>query len=78
MLDMEMPMHLENRVREVRNERDLTQEELARLVGVTRQTILAVEKGGYEPSVRLALVLASSLAVSVDELFWLGEEREDS
>jgi putative transcriptional regulator len=62
----------------VRNERDLTQEELARLVGVTRQTILAVEKGGYEPSVRLALVLASSLAVSVDELFWLGEEREDS
>jgi len=71
-------MHLENRVREVRNERDLTQEELARLVGVTRQTILAVEKGGYEPSVRLALVLASSLAVSVDELFWLGEEREDS
>ena len=71
-------MHLENRVREVRNERDLTQEELARLVGVTRQTILAVEKGGYEPSVRLALVLASSLAVPVDELFWLGEEREDS
>ena len=71
-------MHLENRVREVRNERDLTQEELARLVGVTRQTILAVEKGGYEPSVRLALVLASSLAVSVDDLFWLGEEKEDS
>jgi putative transcriptional regulator len=78
MLDMEMPMHLENRVREVRNERDLTQEELARLVGVTRQTIIAVEKGGYEPSVRLALVLASSLAVSVDDLFWLGEEKEDS
>ncbi len=71
-------MRLENRVREVRNGRDLTQEELARLVGVTRQTIIAVEKGGYEPSVRLALVLASSLAVSVDELFWLGEEREDS
>ena len=71
-------MHLENRVREVRNERDLTQEELARLVGVTRQTILAVEKGGYEPSVRLALVLASSLAVSVDELFWLGKARKES
>jgi len=71
-------MHLENRVREVRNERDLTQEELARLVGVTRQTILAVEKGGYEPSVRLALVLASSLAVSVDELFWLGRARKES
>jgi putative transcriptional regulator len=70
-------MRLENRVREVRNERDLTQEELARLVGVTRQTILAVEKGGYEPSVRLALALASSLAVSVDELFWLGKARKE-
>jgi putative transcriptional regulator len=71
-------VRLENRVREVRNERDLTQEELARLVGVTRQTILAVEKGGYEPSVRLALVLASSLDVSVDELFWLGKARKES
>ena len=71
-------MHLENRVREVRHERNLTQEGLASAVGVTRQTIIAVEKGGYEPSVRLALVLASSLAVSVDDLFWLGEEKEDS
>ncbi len=71
-------MRLENRVREVRNERDLTQEELARLVEVTRQTIIAVEKGGYEPSVRLALVLASSLGVSVDELFWLEKARKES
>jgi putative transcriptional regulator len=62
----------------VRNERDLTQEELAKAAGVTRQTIIAVEKGGYEPSVRLALVLASSLAVSVDELFWLGKARKES
>jgi putative transcriptional regulator len=46
-------------------------------VGVTRQTIIAVEKGGYEPSVRLALALASSLAVSVDELFWLGKARKE-
>jgi putative transcriptional regulator len=78
MLDMEMPMHLENRVRDVRNARGRTQEELAKAAGVTRQTIIAVEKGGYEPSVRLALALASSLGVSVDDLFWLGEEKEDS
>lgn len=71
-------MHLENRVRDTRNARGRTQEELARAAGVTRQTIIAVEKGGYEPSVRLALVLALSLGVSVDDLFWLGEEREDS
>jgi putative transcriptional regulator len=62
----------------VRHERNLTQEGLASAVGVTRQTIIAVEKGGYEPSVRLALVLASSLAVSVDELFWLGKARKES
>ena len=70
-------MRLENRVREVRHARNLTQEGLASAVGVTRQTIIAVEKGGYEPSVRLALVLASSLAVSVDELFWLGKARKE-
>jgi putative transcriptional regulator len=70
-------VRLENRVREVRHARNLTQEGLASAVGVTRQTIIAVEKGGYEPSVRLALVLASSLAVSVDELFWLGKARKE-
>ncbi|MGD9675988.1 MAG: helix-turn-helix domain-containing protein, partial [Candidatus Bipolaricaulia bacterium] len=37
----------------------------------TRQTVLAIEKGGYEPSVRLALLLARALAVPVDDLFWL-------
>jgi putative transcriptional regulator len=68
-------MRLENRVREARNGQGLTQEELARAVGVTRQTIIAIEKGGYEPSVRLALALASSLAASVGDLFWLAQEK---
>jgi len=52
-----------------------TQEDLGRAVGVTRQTILAIEKGGYEPSVRLALELARALAVPVDDLFWLAEAK---
>ncbi len=64
-------MHLENRVRERRLERDWTQEELARAVGVSRQTIVAIEKGGYEPSVRLALELAGVFGGSADDLFWL-------
>ncbi|MDD4903963.1 MAG: helix-turn-helix transcriptional regulator [Candidatus Bipolaricaulis sp.] len=62
---------MENRLREARTSDGRTQEDLARAVGVTRQTVLAIEKGGYEPSVRLALLLARELAVSVDDLFWL-------
>ncbi len=64
-------MRLENCVRERRLERGWTQEELARATGVSRQTIHAIEKGGYEPSVRLALELAASLAASVSDVFWL-------
>lgn len=64
-------MRLENRLREARTGGGWTQEDLARAVGVTRQTVLAIEKGGYEPSVRLALELARALVVPVDDLFWL-------
>ena len=66
-------MRLENRVRELRTERSWSQQELARAVGVSRQTIHAIEKGGYEPSVRLALELAAALDRLVESLFWLEE-----
>jgi putative transcriptional regulator len=49
----------------------LTQAELAEAVGVTRQTIIAIEKGNYTPSVLLALKLSHALKVRVEELFWL-------
>lgn len=58
-------------LREIRQKRDLTQEELADMVGVTRQTIIAIEKLKYVPSVKLALDLAAALDVSVSELFWV-------
>ena len=48
---------------------ELTQVELAEAVGVTRQTIIAIEKGNYVPSVTLALRLASVLSCSVEDLF---------
>jgi len=48
---------------------ELTQEDLARKVGVTRQTVLAIEKGNYAPSVLLALRLAMALGCSVEEIF---------
>lgn len=68
-------MELHNHLREFRLERDLTQEALAKMVGVTRQTIIAIEKGGYTPSVKLALELAHSLEIPIGELFWLDGKK---
>jgi len=51
----------------------MTQQELADRVGVTRQTILSIEKGRYNPSVGLAMRLARVFGITVEELFELGE-----
>lgn len=59
-----------NAVYDLRNANCMTQEELAQKVGVTRQTIIAIEKGNYTPSVSLALALAKVFAQPVEELFW--------
>jgi len=64
-------MILRNRLRDIRLQRGLTQQSLAQAVGVTRQTIIAVEKGSARPSVELALKLAGVLESPVAELFWL-------
>lgn len=69
-------MGVDNKIRDFRLERGLTQEELAKLVGVSRQTIIAMEKGGYTPSVQLALELARSLKTPIDNLFWLDDDSE--
>lgn len=62
---------LGNRLRVARAEKRLTQEELAALAGVTRQTISSIEKGQYYPSALLAFILAARLGKRVDELFYL-------
>ena len=64
-------MMLHNRLRQIRQNCNLTQQELAQAVHVSRQTIIAIEKGGYAPSVELALKLAGHLKCSVEDLFWL-------
>ncbi len=64
-------MNLCNRLREVRLDLGFTQESLAEKVGVTRQTIIAVEKRKFVPSVKLALELASALDMPLENLFWL-------
>ncbi len=60
-----------NTVQKLRAVRELTQEELADAVGVTRQTIIAIEKGNYTPSVALALKLAHFFKKPVEDVFKL-------
>jgi DNA-binding XRE family transcriptional regulator len=68
---LEEKMNLHNRLKSVRTERGMTQEALAAAVGVTRQTIIAVEREKFVPSVKLALELAHALGSRMDDLFWL-------
>lgn len=58
-----------NRIREIRFRRSMTQEELALRTGVSRQTIMSIERGQTNPSVLLALKIASALQVPVTEAF---------
>ena len=67
---------LANRLKVARAEKNLSQEELASLAGVTRQTISSIETGHYCPSALLAFVLSKRLDKRVDELFFLEGEDE--
>lgn len=49
---------------------DLSQQELAEKVGVSRQTISAIEKGDYNPTIRLCIAICRALGKTLDELFW--------
>ena len=62
------------RLKAARAERDMTQQQLADAVGVSRQTINAIEKGEYNPTIRLCLTICHALGKTLDELFW--EEKE--
>lgn len=67
-----MKENIENNLKRLRFEKnDISQEEAARLIGVSRQTIISIEKGHYTPSVALALKLAKLFAVQVEEIFYL-------
>jgi putative transcriptional regulator len=66
---MEPKVH--NRLRELRASRNLTQEQLADATGVTRQSIISIERGRYVPSLPLALLLARVFACPVEQIFTL-------
>ncbi|MBQ8909314.1 MAG: helix-turn-helix transcriptional regulator [Clostridia bacterium] len=61
---------LKNRLKEVRTGKKISQEELAALVGTTRQTIIAVEKGVFNPTAKLALLLCIALDEKFENLFY--------
>jgi putative transcriptional regulator len=64
---------MKNKIKVFRAMHDLTQEALANDLGVTRQTILAIEKGKYDPSLELAFKIARYFGVSIEEIFIYGE-----
>lgn len=67
-------MEIQNRVKELRARFNLTQGVLAEQVGVTRQTIAAIEKGDYTPSLLLGLRICEVFHLKMEEVFWLREE----
>jgi putative transcriptional regulator len=66
---------MKTNLRKYRFERgELSQQQLADMVGVSRQTIVSIERGDYAPSVKLALLLAEKLGTNVEDLFVLEEQ----
>jgi putative transcriptional regulator len=66
---MDRELRMKTRIKELRARYDLTQEDLARKVGVRRETILFIEKGKYNPSLRLAHNIATALQTTIDDVF---------
>lgn len=67
-MGMKQPMRMKMKLARVEN--NLTQQELADLVGVTRQTIGLIEKGDYNPTLQLCTNIAIALGKTLDQLFW--------
>lgn len=65
---------MKTRIKEFRARHNLTQEELAKRVGVRRETIVFIEKGKYNPSLKLAYKIARALNTSIEELFIFDEK----
>ncbi len=69
---------MENMLEKMRGERGWTQQELADMVDVSRQTIISLERGRYNPSILLAFRLARLFGVTIEDLFLYSGEEEES
>ena len=70
-----MREYISNEVNNLRVDKDITQEELAEKVNVSRQTIIAIEKGNYTPSVLLAIKFADFFKIPVEKIFKISYEK---
>ena len=66
---------MKNRIEEIRNARGIRQEDFARLMGVSRQTISSLENGRYNPSILLAHKIAKFFGMTIEEVFIFEEEE---
>ena len=66
---------MKNRIEQIRKERGIRQEEFAKLMGVSRQTISSLETGRYNPSIFLAYKIAKFFGLSIEEVFIFDEEE---
>lgn len=64
-------------IKAARAQRDMTQKDLAQAVGVSRQTINAIEQGEFNPSIKLCRAICRALGKTLDELFWEEDKDEE-
>lgn len=67
---MDKSLILNNKLKEYRQKKEFSQQELAEMIGTTRQTIISIEKGTFCPSAKLALLLCTALDCKFEELFF--------
>lgn len=65
------------RLKSARVAKDMSQEDLAKAVGVSRQTINSIEKGDYNPTIKLCISICKVLDKTLDELFWMPDEESE-
>ncbi len=69
-----MPKNL--KLKSLRASKDISQKQLADMVGVTRQTINAIESGDYNPSIKLCIAICKVLGSTLDQIFWEDDDSE--
>ena len=67
---------MKNKIEEIRKERGIRQEELAKMLGVSRQTVSSLENGRYNPSILLAYKIAKHFGMTIEEVFCFDEEDQ--
>jgi putative transcriptional regulator len=70
-----MTQEIKNTVNELRSDRGVTQEHLAEALGVSRQTVIAIERGNYAPSIILALKIAHFFKKPVEHIFTISKQK---